>query len=79
MFTQMSVTFARMRVAVRMSVSLAMRLIVAVTMGRMRVREVTTIVSMSNPGDNKMSNHRYCKQQYERNETLKRQSKRHGG
>ncbi len=79
MFTQMSVTFARMRVVVRMSVALAMRVIVAVTIGRMRVREVTTIVSMSNPGDDKMANHDCCKQQYERNEALKGQSTRHGG
>ena len=79
MFTQMRVTFARMRVVVRMSVALAMRVIVAVTMGRMRVCEVTTVVPMSNARDDKMANHRCCKQQYERNEALKGQSARHGG
>ena len=43
------------------------------------MREVTTVVSMSNARDDKMANHRCCKQQYERNEALKGQSARHGG
>ncbi|MEI7701864.1 MAG: hypothetical protein WCK86_18855 [Planctomycetia bacterium] len=60
-------------------VAVAMQVIVAMTMGSVRVREVTTVVSMSNAGDDKMANYHCCKQQYERNEALKGQSTRHGG
>jgi len=59
----MCVAFARMRMVVRVRVAVAMQVIVAMTMGSMRVREVTTVVSMSNAGDDKMANHRRCKQQ----------------